>query len=306
MQLALISHPICAQHDLGPWHPEQPQRITAIKQALAQCKLLDKMLQVEARQASRTELERIHPADYLDVLIKAVPDTGINWIDPDTGIGPHSWQAALHAAGAGVQAVDDILAGKYRRAFCNVRPPGHHAETARAMGFCMLNNVAIAAKHALAQTGIAKVAIVDFDVHHGNGTEQIFQDEERVLLISSFQHPLYPHSGTEVHAGFLPLPLAAGSAGREFRAAWQGKGLPMLAGFAPNFILFSAGFDGHRDDPLAGLNLVEEDYAWITLEVCKISNESAQGRVVSMLEGGYDLPALGRSAAAHIKALMND
>ena len=306
MQLALLNHPSCAQHDLGPWHPEQPKRIAAIENELEREGLSGKLLQLEARLAKRAELERIHPANYLDTLINAVPDSGINWLDPDTGVGPHSWQAALHAAGSGIQAVDDILSGKYQRAFCNVRPPGHHAETGRAMGFCLLNNIAIAAAHALVQSDIAKVAIVDFDVHHGNGTEQIFQGNEQVLLISSFQHPYYPHCGTVAHAGFMPLPLAAGSSGKEFRAAWQGKGLPLLAEFGPDFILLSAGFDGHRDDPLASLNLVEGDYSWLTQEVCRIADESAQGRVVSMLEGGYDLAALGRSAAAHIKALMND
>lgn len=174
------------------------------------------------------------------------------------------------------------------------------------MGFCLLNNVAIATAHALAQPGIVKAAIVDFDVHHGNGTEQIFQGDERVLLISSFQHPYYPHCGTQAHAGFMPLPLAVGAGGKEFRAAWQERGLPLLADFCPDFVFFSAGFDGHRDDPLAGLNLLEEDYAWLTREVCKIADETAQGRVVSMLEGGYDLAALGRSAAAHVKAFFND
>lgn len=264
------------------------------------------MLQIEAQPAKRAELERIHPAIYLDTLTNAVPESGINWLDPDTGIGPYSWQAALHAAGSGIQAVDDILSGKYQHAFCNVRPPGHHAEASRAMGFCLLNNVAIAATHALAKKGIAKIAIVDFDVHHGNGTEQIFQGNSQVLLISSFQHPYYPHCGHVAHEGFMPLPLASGSAGKEFRAAWRENGLPLLAEFGPDFIFFSAGFDGHRDDPLAGLNLVEDDYVWLTNEVCRIANESAQGRVVSMLEGGYDLAALGRSAAAHIKVLMND
>ncbi len=173
------------------------------------------------------------------------------------------------------------------------------------MGFCLLNNVAIAAAQALAQTSIGKVAIVDFDIHHGNGTEQIFLGDKRVLLISSFQHPLYPHCGTDPHAGFMPIPLGSGSSGKEFRAAWQDKGLPVLAGFCPDFVFFSAGFDGHRDDPLAGLNLVEDDYAWLTREVCRVADQTSQGRVVSMLEGGYDLAASGRSAAAHIKVLMN-
>jgi acetoin utilization deacetylase AcuC-like enzyme len=202
--------------------------------------------------------------------------------------------------------VGDILAGRYRRAFCNVRPPGHHAESARAMGFCLLNNVAVAAAHALAQPGIGHIAIVDFDVHHGNGTEQIFMGDERVLLLSSFQHPLYPHCGTRAHPGYVPMPLAAGTDGAGFRAAWQDSGLPALEAFAPDFVFFSAGFDGHRDDPLAGLNLLEPDYAWLTAEVCRIADEQSAGRVVSLLEGGYDLPALGRSAVSHVRVLRHD
>ncbi len=247
----------------------------------------------------------MHPAGYLDTLIKANPRSGVNWLDPDTGLCAKSWEAALRAAGAGVKAVDDILAGAYQRAFCNVRPPGHHAESARAMGFCLLNNIAVAARHALNQAGIERVAIVDFDVHHGNGTEQIFDGNEGVLLISSFQHPLYPHCGTTAHPGYVPMPLPAGTDGQGFRAAWQEHGLPALQVFAPDFVLMSAGFDAHRDDPLAGLNLLEEDFAWLTAEVCRIAGARAGGRVVAMLEGGYDLPALGRSAAAHVKALMH-
>lgn len=250
-------------------------------------------------------MERVHPAGYLDTLIKAAPRSGVNWLDPDTGLCAKSWEAALRAAGAGVKAVDDILAGAYQRAFCNVRPPGHHAGSARAMGFCLLNNVAVAAAHALARPGISRVAIVDFDVHHGNGTEQIFDGNEGVLLLSSFQHPLYPHCGTTAHPGYVPMPLPAGTDGHGFRAAWRECGLPALDAYAPDFVLISAGFDAHRDDPLAGLNLLEPDYAWLTGEVCRIASAHAGGRVVAMLEGGYDLPALGRSAAAHVKALMH-
>ncbi|MGA7949290.1 MAG: histone deacetylase family protein [Thiobacillaceae bacterium] len=302
---AFITHSACAGHDLGAWHPEQPGRIAAIDQALQDDPAFSALIRVEAPAAEQHALERVHPADYLDTLIKATPPAGINWLDPDTGLCPRSWDAALHAAGAGVKAVDDILAGAYQRAFCDIRPPGHHAESARAMGFCLLNNIALAARHALDQAGITRVVIVDFDVHHGNGTEQIFDGNERVLLLSSFQHPLFPYCGTTAHPGYLPMPLPAGTDSKGFRAAWQERGLPALDACAPDFVLISAGFDAHRDDPLAGLNLLEEDFAWLTGEVCRIADVHAGGRVIAMLEGGYDLPALGRSAAAHVKALMH-
>lgn len=304
-KVALLSHPDCLRHNLGPGHPEQPGRITAIENALLQSGLWPNLVHVQPDAASRAALARVHPQSHLDNLINATPRSGVNWLDPDTGLSPPSWDAALYAAGAGIRAVDDILAGTYRRAFCNIRPPGHHAGSARAMGFCLLNNVAIAVVHALAQPGVEKAAILDFDVHHGNGTEQIFNGDERVLLVSSFQHPLYPHTGTEPHPGYVPIPLPAGTAGGSFRQAWRELGLPALESFKPDFVFISAGFDGHRDDPLAGLNLLEEDYAWLTSEICRIADLS-QGRVVSMLEGGYDLDALGRSAVAHIRALLND
>lgn len=302
---AFITHPACAEHDLGAWHPEQPSRIAAVDQALRRDPQFFALMRIEAPAATRDVLERVHPAAYLDTLIEATPRSGVNWLDPDTGLCVRSWEAALHAAGAGVKAVDDMLAGAYRRAFCNVRPPGHHAESARAMGFCLLNNIAVAARHALGQPGIGRVAIVDFDVHHGNGTEQIFDGEERVLLLSSFQHPFYPGCGTVAHPGYVPMPLPAGTDGAGFRAVWEQRGLPALEAHAPDFVLISAGFDAHRDDPLAGLNLLEEDFSWLTGEVCRIADVHAGGRVVALLEGGYDLPALGRSAAAHVAALMH-
>ena len=226
--IALVSHPECLRHNLGPEHPEQSGRIHAIENALAQSSLWPDLVHVQPEAASRTALERVHPKNYLDSLIDATPRSGLNWLDADTGLCLVSWNAALYAAGAGICAVDDILAGKYQRAFCNVRPPGHHAESAQAMGFCLINNVAVAAAHALTQPGIGKVAIVDFDVHHGNGTEQIFNGDERVLLISSFQHPLYPHTGTESHSGYVALPLPTHTAGAGFRNAWQQHGLPAL------------------------------------------------------------------------------
>ena len=302
---AIFGHPACTAHQLGAWHPEQPGRVDAIEQALRSDVEFSALMWREAPAAAREALERVHPAGYLDALVKAIPRSGVNWLDPDTGLCIHSWEAALRAAGAGVKAVDEIIAGSCRRAFCNVRPPGHHAESARAMGFCLLNTIAVAARHALDQPGIARVAIVDFDVHHGNGTEQIFDGEERVLLLSSFQHPFYPGYGASAHSGYVPMPLKAGTDGAGFRATWQASGLPALEEFAPDFVLISAGFDAHHDDPLAGLNLLERDFAWLTGEVCRIADAHASGRVVAMLEGGYDLPALGRSAAAHVRALMH-
>ncbi len=302
---AFITNRECAAHDLGAWHPEQPERIAAIEQALESDPIFSALIRIEAPRAAREILERVHPGAHLDALFNAAPDSGINWIDSDTGLCAKSWEAALHAAGAGVKAVDDIVAGKYRRAFCNVRPPGHHAGSAHAMGFCLLNNIAVATRHALDQPSVVRVAIVDFDVHHGNGTEQIFDRDERVLLLSSFQHPLFPYCGTTAHPGYVPIPLRSGTNGEGFRASWQELGLPALEAHVPDFILISAGFDAHRDDPLAGLNLLEADFAWLTAEVCRIADAHAGGRVVAMLEGGYDLPALGRSAAAHVKALMH-
>ena len=304
-RVALVSHPDCLRHNLGAGHPEQPARITAIENALKESGLWSVLEHVRPEVASRVALERVHTARYLDSLIDATPRSGLEWLDADTGLCLTSWDAALHAAGSGIRAVDDILAGKYQRAFCNVRPPGHHAESGRAMGFCLVNNIAVAALHALAQPGISRVVIADFDVHHGNGTEDIFSTDRRVLLVSSFQHPLYPYSGTHAHDGYVPLPLSAQADGEAFRQAWRSEGLPRLESFRADFIFISAGFDGHRDDPLAGLNLLEGDYVWLTREICAIADRTAHGRVVSMLEGGYDLAALGRSAAAHIRTLID-
>jgi acetoin utilization deacetylase AcuC-like enzyme len=291
---------------MGAGHPEQPARLAAIEQALKAAQCWATLQHHDAPLATREQLLRAHSATHVDTLFKAAPEHGFAYLDPDTSMNPHSLNAALRAAGALVLAVDLVMAGKAANAFCAVRPPGHHATHDRAMGFCLFNNVAIGVLHALATHKLARVAIVDFDVHHGNGSEDIFHNDPRVMLISSFQHPFYPYSGADSgNAHIIPLPLPAGTGSTGFRAAWETHGLPALRAFAPELIFFSAGFDAHRDDPLASLNLVEEDFAWITHEVSAIAAQCAQGRMVSTLEGGYHLTALGNSATAHIQALLN-
>ena len=289
---------------MGGHHPERPARLTAIESALRAAGLFDTLHRLEVRPATRAQLLRAHDAAYLDEIERIAPQSGLAFLDPDTALNPYSLSAALHAAGALTQAVDCVMQGFAANAFCAVRPPGHHALRHRAMGFCIFNNVAIGALHALEAHGLQRVAIVDFDVHHGNGTEDIFENDPRVMLCSSFQHPHYPFRGAESgNEHIIPMPLAVGSAGKEFRKAWLDQGLPALERFQPEMIFFSAGFDAHRDDPLAGLMLVDEDFTWITEQVMHIANRHANGRVVSTLEGGYELDALGRSVVAHIQAL---
>ncbi len=304
MNTAFITHADCRRHDMGRGHPECPQRLTAVQDQLIAAGLSDHLVHREAPLATREQLERAHAAWYIDAIEEQAPQQGLAHLDPDTAMSPGSLEAALRAAGAGVLATDMVIAGEVRNAFCNVRPPGHHAERARAMGFCIFNSIAVAAAHALGQHGLERVAIVDFDVHHGNGTEEIFSADERVMMVSTFQHPFYPYSGTEGRsARMVNIPLAARSGGAEFRAAVEDYWLPALAGFAPEMLFISAGFDAHREDDLAMLQFVEADYAWVTAEILAVADRHAGGRIVSMLEGGYNLSALGRSAAAHIKVL---
>ena len=305
MQTAYISHPLSLKHDMGAHHPECPARIHAIEDQLIAAGLLDYLQRHEAPAATREQLLRVHDADYLDSIAASVPQQGIVYLDDgDTAMNPFSYQAALHAAGAVVLGVDLVMAGKAENAFCNIRPPGHHAERARAMGFCIFNNVAVGAAHALAQHGLQRVAIADFDVHHGNGTENIFHDEPRVMLCSTFQHPFYPYRGADSgNDHIINVPLAAGTDGEGFRAAVTRHWLPALERFQPELLLISAGFDAHRNDDMAMLRLTEADYAWVTVELKRIAAKYAQGRIVSVLEGGYELHALGRSALAHIKVL---
>jgi len=304
-RLAWIGHPACELHESGPGHPERPERIGAIRDALGAAGVADRLLPCEAPLASRAQLERVHDTGYVAAILAAGPRTGLVRLDADTVIGPHSVEAALRAAGAVVHGVDLVLRCDHEAAFCNVRPPGHHAERGRAMGFCLFGNVAVGAAHALAEHGLQRVAILDFDVHHGNGTEDLLREEPRTLLCSSFQHPFYPYTGADtVSDHVVNVPLPAGTAGAAWREAVAAAWFDRLAAFAPELVLFSAGFDAHREDPLADLRLEADDYAWITRETLRITRPSARGRAVSALEGGYALGALGRSAVAHVRALV--
>ncbi len=303
--LAWISHPACALHDGGLGHPERPARLTAVEHALENVAWRQHLRRVEAPRATRAQLERVHDAAYVERVFQSAPKDGHVQLDPDTAMGPGSLEAALRAAGAVVHGVDLVLGGDVAAAYCNVRPPGHHAEHGKAMGFCLFGNVAVGAAHALAVHAVKRVAIVDFDVHHGNGTEDLLRDESRVLLCSSFQHPFYPYSGADTVSEFVVnVPLPAGSDGAAFRAAVGPAWLERLEAFAPELVLFSAGFDAHAEDTLANLRLRSEYYAWITREVLRATRASAEGRVVSALEGGYALGALGRSVLAHVASLV--
>jgi acetoin utilization deacetylase AcuC-like enzyme len=305
LTLALISHPACLLHDMGDWHPESPARLNAIQDALVSAGLDFAVRQIDAPLATREQLERVHDPAYLDLVEATAPSEGHALLDHETRMNPHSHEAALRAAGAVVAAVDLVMAGEVEVAFCSVRPPGHHAERARSMGFCIYNNVAVGAAHALAAHGLERVAIIDFDVHHGNGTEDIFRDEPRVLLCSSFQHPFYPNLGAETELPhILNLPLPAGTGGEAYRKAVENLWPEALDAFRPQLIFFSAGFDAHAADDMSQLRLTEADYRWITDMVRWAANAHAQGRIVSTLEGGYALHALGRSVAAHIDALL--
>jgi len=301
----IYTHAACIDHQPGAAHAERPQRLQAVTEALHDA-CLPGLDWREAPRASREQLLRVHDA----ALLSQVLDTPVSApiaLDPDTVLGPGSAEAALRAAGAGVAAVDAVLSGTTTRAFCAVRPPGHHATGSVAMGFCLFNSIAVAAAHACDVHGLDRVAVVDFDVHHGNGTQAIFEAEPRVLFLSSHQSPLYPDSGSAEECGIgnvinAPLPPGTGSDG--FRAAWREQLLPALDGFRPQLIFISAGFDAHRLDPLAQLELESADYTWITRELVAIANRHAQGRVVSMLEGGYDLDALRQCSVAHVTALL--
>jgi len=285
-------------------HPESPARIHAIEDQLIASRLFGYLLHLEAPEATREQLERVHAADYIDSIFTASPEQGLVMLDGDTLMNAYTLPAALRAAGAPVMAVDKIMAGEAENAFCNIRPPGHHAERARAMGFCIFNNVAVGAAHALDHHGLRRVAIADFDVHHGNGTENIFHDDPRVLMCSIFQHPFYPYCGADSgNDHMINVPLAAGSGSEEFRAAVSDRWIPALEAFQPELLLISAGFDAHRDDDMSMLNFVDADYGWVTEILKNAAVKHCHGRIVSLLEGGYELHALGRSAMSHIKVL---
>lgn len=301
---AFITHRDCSLHDVGAYHPECPARLSAISDHLIAQGLDHYFAFHDAPLATFEQLMRVHPASHLERIKRASPSLGIAHLDPDTAMNPHTWQAALRAAGAGVLAVDLLMSGAAQNAFCAVRPPGHHAERANAMGFCLFNNIVVAARHALVAHGLERVAIVDFDVHHGNGTEDCCRNDERVLMVSIFQHPFYPYSGIgEPAANMLNVPLPAGTSGEEFRQVVEESWLPRLRAFAPQMVLISAGFDAHLEDDMGSMKLSEKDFAWVTEQLLRIADESAGGRVVSMLEGGYVLSALARSAGAHLRVL---
>jgi acetoin utilization deacetylase AcuC-like enzyme len=307
MSLAYISHPDCQLHDTGPHHPERPERLGAINDRLIATGLDMALHHYNAPLVERELLEAVHDPDYVARIYETAAVQGLIWMEGETAIGKHTLGAALRAAGAAVMGVDLVMSGEAGKVFCGIRPPGHHAERDKAMGFCIFNNVAIAAHHALASHGLERVAIVDFDVHHCNGTEDIFAGDERVLLCSTFQHPFYPHTGHDCRAAnVVNVPLAAGADGAVFRQAVEQHWLPRLASFAPQLILISAGFDAHQADYMAQLNLVDSDYAWVTRRLSEQADASADGRIVSSLEGGYELHALARSVEAHLKAFFGE
>lgn len=306
MRTAYITHPDCLKHDIGADHPESPARIHAIKDQLIASGMLDFLTHYDAPKASKEALARAHTPEYIERVFSLAPQAGLVYLDDDTAMNPYSLSAALHAAGAVMQGVDLVMSGEMQNAFCNIRPPGHHAGRASAAGFSIFNNVAVAAMHALEHHGLQRVAIADFDVHHGNGTEDIVHDDPRVMLCSTFRHPYYPYNGIDTgNEHIINVPLAAGSSGAEFRAAVMDQWLPALEGFQPQLILISAGFDAHWEDDMGGLALREADYFWVTEMLKGVAKRHADNRIVSALEGGYSLHALGRSVMMHIKSLSD-
>jgi len=307
MATQLVTHPACLDHDPGAYHPENPRRLQAVLAALAGDAFAG-LERVSAPRASDAALCRAHPRAFVEAVLGAVPPTGRHQIDGDTIVSPGSGEAALRAAGAVVAGVDAVCEGRARNVFAAVRPPGHHAEAAQAMGFCMFNNVAVGALHARAKHGLRRVAVIDFDVHHGNGTQHMFENDADLFYASSHEWPLYPGTGAADETGrfenIVNAPLASGADGTAFKKAFEGRILPALDAFAPELVMISAGFDAHAQDPLASLRLHESDFAWVTRALMDVANRHAKGRVVSTLEGGYDLDALGASAAAHVAALM--
>src|SRR6202035_5346213 len=307
MSTLFVTHPACLNHLTPAGHPERPDRLRAVEQALEQ-EHFQHLARMEAPLASFETIGLCHPLDYVSEIEAATPKEGLVRLDADTTMSPGSFEAALRGAGGAVLAVDEVIAKRAPNAFVAVRPPGHHAETTRPMGFCLFNNAAIAARHAQKTHGAERVAIVDFDVHHGNGSQEIFWSDPSVMYCSTHQMPLYPGTGARsergTHDTIVNAPLSAGNGGREFREAFDIAILPRLDSFHPDLIVISAGFDAHARDPLANLNLLEPDYAWVTQKLMGIADKHAKGRVVSVLEGGYDLEGLAKSVAAHVGALM--
>jgi acetoin utilization deacetylase AcuC-like enzyme len=299
-----FSHSDCQLHDMGNHHPESPSRLSAIEARLNTSPVFTELDRREAPKIDRDLLELAHSPEHIKSIFDASPSCGLVSIDADTSMTPHSLTAALRAAGAGVEAVKCIARGEGKKAFCAIRPPGHHAERHRAMGFCLFNNIAIAALYALNYSGFSRVAILDFDVHHGNGTEDIVRDDPRILLCSTFQHPLYPYSGADTTSEhIINSPLPSGTDGNGFRQAITTHWGPAIRRHKPELILISAGFDAHRLDPLANFNLSKDDYYWVTAEIARFARCYSEGRIMSVLEGGYHLDALAESVEAHLQAM---
>jgi len=305
LRTAYITHPDCRKHDTGPGHPENAGRLYAIEDQFVVSGLDNVLRYVDAPMATDEQLLRAHPREYVEAIRAAIPESGYARLDPDTVVSPGSLDAAYRAAGSVVAAVDLVMGGEMESAFCGVRPPGHHAERTQSMGFCLFDNIAVGAAHALETYGLGRVAIVDFDVHHGNGTEDIFRDESRVLFCSTFEHPFYPFTPLLENApNRISVPLDATAKSDEFRAAVTDHWLPALEAFQPEFVFVSAGFDAHRDDDMSHVALTDADFKWVSERIVEIANQSASGRVVSVLEGGYELKSLARCVDAHIRVLM--
>ncbi|MCW8878532.1 MAG: histone deacetylase family protein [Kangiellaceae bacterium] len=307
MPVCIINHSDCAKHDMGDFHPECPARLGAIQDQLIASGLDFAIRQFDATSINPELLSLAHEQDYIDFVFDNAPSSGQFTLDPDTSMNEHSLNAAMLAAGAAVNAVDKVIAGEFSAVFCATRPPGHHAERHRAMGFCIFNNIATAALYAQSKYQLKRVAILDFDVHHGNGTEEIMKDKDGILFCSTFQHPFYPFSGTEAHPShIINTPLPSNASSTEFRNAVTKNWLPALENFKPELILISAGFDAHAEDDMSQVRLYEHDYRWVTDQIKTVADKHCNGRIVSILEGGYSLGALGRSVVAHIQGLLGD
>ncbi len=307
MKTNVYTHESCLEHDTGPGHPERIDRLRTVLKLLDEAPFKNLSI-IQGPEAPLEWICRAHPAAYVEMIENKVPEEGHAYADPDTVLSPGSWEAMRHAAGSVCQAVDDVISGKCTRAFCAVRPPGHHAGAQKAEGFCLFNNIFIGAQHARAAHRLDRVAILDFDVHHGNGTDALARPAQGIFFASSHQWPLYPGTGVpedDEEGRIINVTLKAGDGSEEFRKAWAGRILPQLEIFDPQLIMISAGFDAHRLDPLAQINLDDEDYAWVTREIVKIANKHCAGRIVSVLEGGYSLKALKSSLAAHLSALLS-
>ncbi|MCG7897605.1 MAG: histone deacetylase family protein [Candidatus Thiodiazotropha lotti] len=306
MRTAYITHPDCLNHDTGVGHPENASRLQAIDDRLMAAQLYDFLRHYDAPEVTREQLLRCHDEAYLNQVEKLMPESGHAHLDPDTVVSPQSLQAAKRAAGAVIKGVDLIMQEGLKNAFCAVRPPGHHAERMKTMGFCVYGNASVGAAHAMAEYGLERVAILDFDVHHGNGSEDIFRDDRRVIVCSTFQHPFYPYTAIEESPDhIICAPLEATAKSAEFKAAVTDHWLPALNHFEPQMIFVSAGFDAHVEDDMSGVSLTEADYRWVTEQILQIADQYAEGRVVSVLEGGYEPHALARSVEAHIRVLMD-